>query len=76
LIDRVISGPSSIVSGWASLNKADFKVVDAVLSNPLDKEQAWFFSGEKYVKVSWRPGESLSLLTSFQIALMPCCRYG
>jgi len=43
----------------ASLKGAGFKTIDAVLPNPVNREQAYFFRGDQYVLVHIQQGESL-----------------
>ena len=57
--DCVIDGPKSIIAKWPSLRAAGFKTIDAVLLNPVNSEQAYFFSSEQYVLVHTQQGEFL-----------------
>ncbi|KAK3313332.1 Hemopexin-like domain-containing protein [Apodospora peruviana] len=56
--EKILNGPTSIVSGWASLDKAGFKSVDAVLPimNGGYEGQAYVFKGDQYVRVKVNPG--------------------
>jgi len=57
--DCVIDGPKNIIAEWPSLRDAGFKTIDAVLLNPVNSEQAYFFRGEQYVLVHILQGEFL-----------------
>jgi len=57
--DYVIDGPKNIVAEWPSLKYAGFKTIDAVLPNPLNREQAYFFRGDQYILIHIQQGESL-----------------
>jgi hypothetical protein len=50
---------SKIVDGWGSLKDAGFTNIDAVVNVPYSSRETWFFSGEKYARISWTPGWSL-----------------
>lgn len=55
--DCIIGGPFSISDRWASIREAKFETVDAVL--PIEARQvqeAYMFSGNKYVRVGIKPG--------------------
>ncbi|KAM7190393.1 Hemopexin-like domain containing protein [Rhypophila sp. PSN 637] len=57
--EELLNGPTEISSGWASLDKAGFKTVDAIL--PITgvesaKGEAYVFSGDQYVRVKVNPG--------------------
>ncbi len=54
--DYIVDGPSQIIDGWASLKGAGFKTVDTILPNPSNLEEAYFFSGERYVRIKVNPG--------------------
>ncbi|RDX46158.1 hypothetical protein OH76DRAFT_1407290 [Lentinus brumalis] len=54
--DYIVDGPTQIVDGWASLKDAGFKTVDTILPNPSNLEEAYFFSGERYVRIKVNPG--------------------
>ncbi|KAK0455355.1 Hemopexin-like domain-containing protein [Desarmillaria tabescens] len=60
--DYIVDGPKVIVDAWPSLKKAGFKTIDTVLPNPANKQQAYFFSGEKYVRVKIAPGTNDDVL--------------
>ncbi|KIM41606.1 hypothetical protein M413DRAFT_27916 [Hebeloma cylindrosporum] len=53
--DYIRNGPKSIANEWPSLNQAGFATVDAVLPNPADKSQAYFFSGTRYALIKINP---------------------
>jgi len=53
--DKVLGGVRSI-DDWASLKKAGFSTVDAALRVPGTKDQAFFFSNDKYCRVSFQEG--------------------
>lgn len=57
--DCVIDGPKNIIAELASLETAGFKTIDAVLPNPLNSEQAYFFRGDQYVLIHIQQGEFL-----------------
>jgi len=54
--DCVIDGPKNIIGEWASLKSAGFNTIDAVLPNPVNSEQAYFFRGEQYVLIHVQQG--------------------
>lgn len=54
--DYIINGPKNIAQEWPSLREAGFTTVDAVLPNPANKEEAYFFSGDQYVLINIQPG--------------------
>jgi hypothetical protein len=54
--DAVIDGPKNITTEWASLKSAGFKTIDAVLPNPLNSEQAYFFRGDQYALIYIQQG--------------------
>ncbi|KAI0676608.1 hypothetical protein C8Q78DRAFT_1065378 [Trametes maxima] len=56
--DYIVNGPKNIVSEWPSLRKAGFKTVDAVLPNPSNSAEAYFFSGEQYALINIAPGSN------------------
>ncbi|KAK0507146.1 hypothetical protein JMJ35_010184 [Cladonia borealis] len=53
--DGIIRGPNIITDKWPSLRQAGFATVDAVMPNPSNKEEAYFFSGSKYALVTIKP---------------------
>ena len=57
--DCIIDGPKNIIGEWASLKSAGFKTIDAVLLNPVNSEQAYFFRGDQYILVHIQQGEFL-----------------
>ena len=59
LNDAVIDGPKNIFAQWPSLKSAGFKTIDAVLPNPLNSEQAYFFRGDQYALIHIQQGEFL-----------------
>lgn len=54
--DTIVTGPKSVVDYWPALKEAGFATVDAVLPNPDNKGQAYFFSGENYALIEINPG--------------------
>lgn len=56
--EEILSGPTDIVSGWASLDRAGFDTVDAVLpiTDPGYEGQAYVFRGDQYVRIKVNPG--------------------
>lgn len=55
--DRIVSGPFAISDQWASLREAGFETVDAVLPVAARQgQEAYMFSGSKYVRVGIKPG--------------------
>lgn len=54
--NSIVHEPKQILTEWPSLRQAGFTTVDAVLPNPDDEGEAYFFSGERYVLVKIRPG--------------------
>lgn len=54
--DVLILGPKVITSEWPSLRRAGFDAVDAVLPNPNNKDQAYFFRKTQYVLISVSSG--------------------
>jgi hypothetical protein len=54
--DAVIDGPKNIFAQWPSLKSAGFKTIDAVLPNPLNSEQAYFFRGDQYALIYIQQG--------------------
>lgn len=57
--DCIVDGPKNIIAEWASLKSAGFKTVDAILPNPLNREQAYFFRDDQYVLVHIQQGKFL-----------------
>ncbi|KAJ7122355.1 hypothetical protein C8R44DRAFT_831600 [Mycena epipterygia] len=53
--DAIVNGPKTITDNWPSLKDAGFEVVDACLANPDNSEEAYFFSGDKYVLIKVEP---------------------
>jgi len=62
--DYVIDGPKNIITEWPSLRYAGFKAIDAVLLNPVNSEQAYFFRGEQYALIHILQGEFLHFALS------------
>ena len=58
------------MDGWPSLKLAGFKTVDAVLPNPANSDEAYFFSGEQYALINIKPGTPL-LSTLFEPSKAP-----
>jgi len=56
--EEILNGPTDIVNGWASLDRAGFDTVDAVLpiSDPQYEGQVYVFRGDQYVRVKVNPG--------------------
>ncbi|KAG9121535.1 hypothetical protein FRC07_002456 [Ceratobasidium sp. 392] len=54
--DQMIGEVRNITDGWPSLKEAKFDTVDAALHTPGHPDQAYFFSGNKYVRVEFQPG--------------------
>jgi hypothetical protein len=54
--DHVIDGPKDIATAWPSLRTAGFSTIDAVLPNPKDPTEAYFFSGPQYALIKVIPG--------------------
>ena len=51
-LQYIAKGTQDIATGWRSLHSAGFQVVDAVLPNPANNDEAYFFSGEQYALVN------------------------
>ncbi|KAI0067951.1 hypothetical protein BV25DRAFT_894797 [Artomyces pyxidatus] len=58
----VLEGPKSIADNWHALKAAGFGHVDAVLINPHDSTQAYFFHDEHYALIRVSPGTSNDIL--------------
>ncbi|QRV79940.1 hemopexin domain protein [Ceratobasidium sp. AG-Ba] len=56
--DEMIGNVQNISSGWPSLKEAKFETVDAALRTPGHPNQAYFFSGNKYVRVEFQVGQT------------------
>ncbi|KAE8446430.1 hypothetical protein EG329_012035 [Mollisiaceae sp. DMI_Dod_QoI] len=54
--DYIVNGPKQIMTEWPSLRSAGFDTVDAVLPNPNNQREAYFFSRENYALISIKPG--------------------
>ncbi|QRV97889.1 hemopexin domain protein [Ceratobasidium sp. AG-Ba] len=54
--DQIYGGVRPIAENWKSLAKAGFGHLDAALLVPNSQNQAYFFSGEKYCRVSFQEG--------------------
>ncbi len=68
--DDIFDGPRVIVDAWPSLKKAEFKTIDAVLTSPANNDEAYFFSGERYIRVKLNLGSCILIL------LEPMCSNG
>lgn len=53
--DYIVNGPKNILSEWPSLQQAGFAYIDAVLPNPANAEEAYFFCGEQYALINIKP---------------------
>ncbi|KIY49760.1 hypothetical protein FISHEDRAFT_17148, partial [Fistulina hepatica ATCC 64428] len=53
--NHIVNGPKDISTDWPSLKEANFTTVDAVLPSPMNKYQAYFFSGERYALIQFEP---------------------
>ncbi|KAG8739958.1 hypothetical protein FRC10_004957 [Ceratobasidium sp. 414] len=58
--DVLLSSVSSITPHWASLTKAGFDHVDGAMVVPGTTNQAFFFSGSKFCRVSFNAGSGQS----------------
>jgi hypothetical protein len=57
--DYIVNGPKSIANNWPSLRQAGFSDgVDAVLPNPKQSKEAYFFCKDRYVLINIRPGST------------------
>ena len=65
--DYIIDRPKNIVSKWGSLKSAGFNTIDAVLPNPVNIEQAYFFRGEQYVLIYIQQGKFLLFTLSWNL---------
>ncbi|CAE6457647.1 unnamed protein product [Rhizoctonia solani] len=54
--DKILGGVRSIADNWASLKKAGFDRVDSALPVPGKPNEAYFFSGIKYIRISYTEG--------------------
>ena len=54
--DAIIVGPKNIIAQWPSLKGAGFNIIDAILPNPLNTEQAYVFSGDQYALIHVHQG--------------------
>ncbi|KAB5588700.1 Albumin-2 [Ceratobasidium theobromae] len=54
--DKILGGVHPIHGYWRSLEKAGFTTVDGAIQVPGHSDQAYFFSGEHYVRVRWTEG--------------------
>jgi hypothetical protein len=55
--DYIINGPKKIMDEWPSLRKAGFATIDAVLPNPANSDEAYFFSRSQYALIDIKPGK-------------------
>ncbi|KIM41543.1 hypothetical protein M413DRAFT_27869 [Hebeloma cylindrosporum] len=62
--DYIINGPKEIASEWPSLRKAGFTRVDAVLRNPGNRDEAYFFSGNQYALINIKPGTTDDIIVN------------
>ncbi|KAB8212536.1 Hemopexin [Aspergillus parasiticus] len=49
--DEIVEDPLSITDKWKSLNRAGFHTIDAAMLVPGGENEAYLFSGEKYVRI-------------------------
>ncbi|KAM7185906.1 hypothetical protein V8F20_011610 [Naviculisporaceae sp. PSN 640] len=57
--EELLNGPTKITLGWASLDKAGFRTVDAIMPITGVREaegEAYVFSGDQYVRTKVNPG--------------------
>jgi hypothetical protein len=54
--EAIIFGPYEIADQWNSLVEAGFDTIDAILPVPGYKEEAYFFSGNQYVRIKFHAG--------------------
>jgi len=62
----VAKGTQDIATGWPSLHSAGFQMVDAVLPNPANNDEAYFFSGEQYAIINVKQRDLLGGPRSIQ----------
>lgn len=63
--DTIINGPKPIHGNWPSLEATDFGGgVDAAIIDPSNKQQAYFFSRDRYALVDIKPGTTDDTLVS------------
>jgi len=72
--DCVIDRPKSIIAKWPSLRDAGFKTIDAVLLNPVNSEQAYFFSSEQYVLIHTQQGPNKDYIVDGPKPMWPCLK--
>ena len=60
--DYIVHGPKNILAGWSSLKKAGFSRLDAVLPNPENNDEAYFFSGDQYILINIKLGKFLTFV--------------
>ncbi|KAK0714115.1 Hemopexin-like domain-containing protein [Lasiosphaeria miniovina] len=56
--ERITFGPRKIADKWKTLAQAGFETVDAVLPVPGVENEAYFFNGNRYVKIRFTPGSA------------------
>lgn len=54
--DKITYGPTETHKEWASLEEAGFGWIDAILPIPGHDHRAYFFCGDKYVRIEYVPG--------------------
>ncbi|KAG8705916.1 hypothetical protein FRC09_002692, partial [Ceratobasidium sp. 395] len=54
--EEMIGEVRNITDGWPSLKEAKFDTIDAALKTPGHPNQAYFFSGNKFVRVEFQVG--------------------
>jgi len=72
--DVVIDGPKNIITEWPSLRNAGFKAIDAVLLNPMNSEQAYFFRGEQYALIHILKGPNKDYIVDGPKPMWPCLK--
>ncbi|KAL2139576.1 hypothetical protein VTI28DRAFT_4948 [Corynascus sepedonium] len=58
LDDSVVYGPASIAQKWTTLHSHGFETVDAILPVPGHENEAYFFSGNRYIRIKFVPSTS------------------
>ncbi|CAE6455614.1 unnamed protein product [Rhizoctonia solani] len=56
--DKILGGVRSIADNWASVKKAGFDHIDGALAVPGATDQAYIFSGEKYIRIRYTEGKN------------------
>jgi hypothetical protein len=49
------SGPKSFHEAWKALKDAKFDTIDCILPHPTEPYQAYFFPGERYCHIEFKP---------------------